>query len=159
MEGPIASPHMFLLRLQISLYETATTQFQRQFLLVISKRTLGRHFLQICAELPRRPMLPIVFCSDCFGQYFAFDSTKPLAIFIRPGGDWSTVLLLFSRTHPLHFSLDHLIQQTDRSATFGSANLPTCTKCICRCLCDGRTYSLWTSLHRRKSPVVACPVC
>ena len=50
------------------------------------------------------------------------------------------------------------IRQTSRSATFGSPNLPICTKCICGCLCGGKTYSLWTSLQRRRSPVVACPV-
>ena len=132
--------------------------FNVGFLLVVSERILGRCFLQNCAELLRQPMFPIVFCSVSFSQSFAFGSTRPVAICTRSGGDRSTALLLFSRTHPLHFSLDHLIQQTSRSATFGSPNLLICTKCICGCLCDGRTYSLWTSLHRLRSPVVAYPV-
>ena len=140
------------------MYETANTQFQRQLPLVVSGRIFGRHFLQSCAELSRQPMLPIVFCFVSFGQSFAFGSTRPVAICTGPGGDRSTALLLFSRTHPLHFSLNHLIQQTSRSATFGLLNLPTFTKCICGCLRDGRTYSLWTSLHRRRSSAVACPV-
>ena len=153
-----ASLHTFLSQPQVSLYETATTQFQRRLPLVVSERIFGRRFLQNCAELPRQPLLPIVFCSVSFGQCFAFGSTSPVAISTGPGGDRSTALLLFSLTHPLHFSLNHLIQQTSRSPTFGLLNLPTCIKCICGCLCDGRTYSLWTSLHRRRSPVVASPV-
>ena len=153
-----ASPHTFLQRLQVSMYAAATTQFQRRLPLVISERIFGRRFLQNCAELPREPMLPIVFCSVSFDQSFVFGSTRPVAICTGPGGNRSTTLLLFSRTHPLHFSLNRLIQQTSRSATLGSPNLPTCTKCICGCLCDGKMYSLWTSLLWRRSPVVVYPV-
>ena len=151
-----ASLHMFLSQLQVSLYETATTQFQHRLPLVVSGRIFGRHFRQSCAELPRQSMLPIVFCSVSFGQSFAFGSTRPVTICTGPGSDRSTALLLVSRTYLLHFTLNHLIQQTSRSATFGLPNLLTCTKCICGCLCDRRAYSLWTSLRQHRSPVVAC---
>ena len=153
-----ASLYTFLSQLQVLMYETATTQFQRRLPLMVSERIFGRRFLQNCVELVRQPMLPIVFCSVSFNQSFAFGSTRPVAICTGPGGNRSTTLLLFTRTHPLHFSLNRLIRQTSRSATFRLPNLPTCTKCICGCLYDGKTYSLWTRLHRRRSPVVACPV-
>ena len=129
-----ASLYMFLSRFQVSLYETATTQFQLRPPLVASGRIFGRHFLQSCAELLCQPMLPIVFCSVSFGRSFAFGLTRPVTICTELGGDRSTALFLFSRTHLVHFSLNHLIQQTSRSTTFGLPNLSTCTKCICGCL-------------------------
>ena len=126
--------------------------------LVVSERIFGQHSLENCVELPPHPMLPIVLCSPSLGRSFPFDLTKPVAIYTRPAGDRWTALPLFSRTHPLHFSLNRLIRQKSRSLIFGPPNLPTCTKYTCGCLCEGKTYSLWTSLHWRKSPVVDCPV-
>ena len=84
---PYDSLHKFLSQLQASMYETATTQFQRRLPLVVSERIFGRRFLQNCAELPRQSMLPIVFCSVSFGQSFAFGSTGPVVICTGSGGD------------------------------------------------------------------------